>query len=109
LGNRAGTHDTKNGAGRVVATAIHDGHDLRSAVAEAIVLGDAERLREEDPYTGLAVLEVPAHIVVHRSRFEFDLNRGIEGAIYRTPDQCWGLELWESGAPDSPLSGSLLG
>ena len=71
----------RNGAGRIVATAIHDGHDLRPEVADAMALGDAERLREEDPFTGQAVLDVPAHIVVHRSRFEFDLNRGYDGAV----------------------------
>ena len=52
------------GPGRVVATAIHDGHDLRPEVAEAVALGDAERLREEDPFTGQAVLDVPAHTIV---------------------------------------------
>jgi hypothetical protein len=93
----------KNGVGRVVATAIHDGHDLRPEVAEAIALDDAERLREEDPFTGQAVLDVPAHIVVHRSRFEFDLNRGDDGAVYQTPDQCWGLQLWKPGAPDEAI------
>ena len=93
----------RNGAGRVVATAIHDGHDLRPEVAEAMVLGDAERLREEDPFTGQAVLDVPAHIVVHRSRFEFDLNRAADGAVYRTPDQCWGLQLWKPSAPDEAI------
>ena len=98
----------KNGVGRVVATAIHDGHDLRPGVAEVIALGDTERLREEDPFTGQAVLDVPAHIVVHRSRFEFDLNRGNDGAVYRTPDQCWGLQLWKPGAPDDAIvQGSL--
>ena len=93
----------QNGAGRVVATAIHDGHDLRPEVAEAVALGDAERLREEDPFTGQAVLDVPAHIVVHRSRFEFDLNRDTDGAVYRTPDQCWGLQLWKPGEPDEAI------
>ena len=93
----------RNGAGRIVATAIHDGHDLRPEVADAMALGDAERLREEDPFTGQAVLDVPAHIVVHRSRFEFDLNRAEEGAVYRTPDQCWGLQLWKPGEPDEAV------
>jgi hypothetical protein len=91
------------GRGRVVATAIHDGHDLRPEVADAVVLGSAERLREEDPFTGQAVLDVPAHVVVHRSRFEFDLNRPADGAIYCTPEQCWGLQLWKPGAPDDAL------
>jgi hypothetical protein len=91
------------GPGRIVATAIHDGHDLRPEISEAVALGDAERLREEDPFTGQAVLDVPAHTIVHRSRFEFDLNRPAEGAVYCTPDQCWGLELWKPGQPDDGL------
>ena len=91
------------GPGRIVATAIHDGHDLRPEVAEAVALGDAERLREEDPFTGQAVLDVPAHTIVHRSRFEFDLNRPADGAIYCTPEQSWGLELWKPGQPDDAL------
>ncbi len=82
------------GAGPVVATAIHDGHDLRAEVAAAMALADPDRLREEDPFTGQAVTGVDNHIVVHRSRFEFDLNRGADSAIYETPDQAWGLDVW---------------
>jgi hypothetical protein len=93
----------QQGSGRIVATAIHDGHDLRPEVADAMVLGDSERLREEDPYTGQAVVDVPAHIVVHRSRFEVDLNRGPDEAVYRTPEQSWGLQLWEPGEPNDGL------
>lgn len=90
------------GPGPLIATAIHDGHDLRPSVAKAMILSDADRLREEDPFTGQAVAGVPTYILGHRSRFEFDLNRGAEGAIYRTPEQSWGLEVWE-GEPDEKL------
>ena len=85
----------QRGPGPIVATAIHDGNDLRAEVAEAMKLGEADRLREEDPFTGQAITGVPTNIVVHRSRFEFDLNRGAEGAIYETPEQSWGLEVWD--------------
>ena len=88
----------------MLATAIHDGHGLRPEIARAMALGDADRLREEDPFTGEAIRDVPFHIVVHRSRFEFDLNRGPEGAIYRTPEQCWGLKVWESEELDDKLA-----
>ena len=87
----------QQGPGRVVATAIHDGHDLRPDIEREMALSDADRLREEDPFTGEAVRGVPFHIVVHRSRFEFDLNRAADSAVYRTPEQCWGLEAWRSG------------
>ena len=75
----------QHGTGPVLATAIHDGHELRPEIAARMSLSDSERLREEDPFTGEAVRGVPRHIVAHRSRFEFDLNRGSEGAVYRTP------------------------
>ncbi|HLO19284.1 MAG TPA: hypothetical protein VK192_02180, partial [Sphingomicrobium sp.] len=50
------------GSGPVLATAIHDGHGLRPDVADAMSLPEADRLREEDPFTGQAVGGVPTHI-----------------------------------------------
>jgi hypothetical protein len=90
------------GTGPVLATAIHDGHDLRPDVAAAMSLPEPDRLREEDPFTGQAVTGVPTHLIVHRSRFEFDLNRPAETAVYTTPDQSWGLQVWRS-EPDEAL------
>ncbi|QDP19647.1 N-formylglutamate amidohydrolase [Sphingomonas xanthus] len=84
----------QRGGGPILATAIHDGHGLRPEVAAAMRLGDPDRLREEDPFTAHAILDVPTHVIVHRSRFEFDLNRGVEDAVYATPDQAWGLDVW---------------
>ena len=96
----------RHGAGPVIATAIHDGHDLRREVADAVVLPDSERLREEDPFTGEAVTGVPTHIITHRSRFEFDLNRPPESAVYLTPEQCWGLKLWKAQPDDGLIARS---
>jgi hypothetical protein len=90
----------QRGAGPVVATAIHDGTDLREEVAAAMKLSVPDRFREEDPFTGQAVAGVPTHVIVHRSRFEFDLNRGAEDAIYQTPEQSWGLDVWHE--PPAP-------
>ena len=95
------------GEGPVVATAIHDGHALRPEVRSAMALGEADRLREEDPFTGQAVEGVPNHVVAVRSRFEFDLNRAAEAAVYRTPEQSWGLELWRSLPDDALVERSL--
>lgn len=94
----------RHGPGPIVATAIHDGHDLRPEVQGVVALGDAERAREEDPFTGQAIVDVPTHVIVHRSRFEFDLNRAAEGAVYRNPEQCWGLELWKAGDLDEAIA-----
>lgn len=81
---------------QIVATAIHTGHDLRPEVAEEMVLDEGTRLREEDPRTDEIGALIPARVVVHRSRFEVDLNRLLEDAVYRTPEDCWDLEVWRS-------------
>jgi hypothetical protein len=97
----------QRGEGPVAAAAIHDGHGLRAEIAERMVLTDADRLREEDPFTGQAVRGVPTHFIAHRSRFEADLNREPETAVYRTPEQCWGLNVWGAPLEDEVVARSL--
>lgn len=98
---------TGRGEGPVVATAIHDGHGLRAEVRAAMALGEADRLREEDPYTGQAVVGVANHVVACRSRFEFDLNRGAADAVYATPEQSWGLRVWREEPAEELVARSL--
>lgn len=83
-----------DGVGPVLATAIHAGHSLRPEVAERIAIEEEVRFREEDPYTELLTDIVPHRVVVDRSRFEIDLNRPRNRAIYLGPDQAWGLDVW---------------
>jgi N-formylglutamate deformylase len=89
-----------DGSAPVVATAIHAGHDLRPAIASCTALDDAIRRREEDPFTDRLTSVGGSAVVVHRSRFEVDLNRPRDAAVYRTPEDAWGLDLWrETPAP----------
>ena len=87
------------GSGPIIATAIHDGTGLRPEAAALMKLASLDRLREEDPHTGDMIAAIPSRVVVHRSRFEVDLNRAREQAVYQTPDQAWGLDIWKK-APD---------
>jgi hypothetical protein len=98
---------SQRGAGPIIATAIHDGHELRPEVAQIMRLTDAERLREEDPFTGQAILDVPNHVIAHRSRFEFDLNRAASEAIYLSPEMSWGLDVWRSPPSQEVIDRSL--
>ena len=59
-------------------------------------LSPLDRLREEDPFTGRVIVDVPTHVIAHVSRFEYDLNRAPEVAIYETPEQAWGLDIWHA-------------
>lgn len=85
--------------GPVVATAIHAGHDLRTELVPFMALAESDRFREEDPFTDWLIDQVPSRLVVHRSRFEVDLNRATEQAVYRRPEDCWNLQVWH----DPPL------
>lgn len=42
-------------------------------------------------------------MIVHRSRFEVDLNRPREDAIYRAPADAWELDLWDTATLDDEL------
>ena len=106
-GGDAGPWTLKKGDGPIIATAVHDGHDLRPEVAEIMKLTEAERLREEDPYTSSWVDIVDTQIVALRSRFEMDLNRPREQAIYRDPDDAWGLDVWSTRPSDEIVERSL--
>jgi N-formylglutamate deformylase len=89
------------GDGPLVAAAIHNGHAVRSEVAERLALDDATRLREEDPFTGELAALAPTRIVGLRSRFEMDLNRPRDKAVYLDPEDAWGLDVWRETPPDS--------
>jgi N-formylglutamate amidohydrolase len=92
---------------QVIATAIHAGHELRPEVLAHTALDDETRRREEDPYTDLLTAIGAATVVAHRSRFEVDLNRAREQAVYRVPDDAWGLELWVEPLSDREVEQSL--
>ena len=95
------------GDGPLVAAAIHDGHGLRPEVAALMALTDAERLREEDPFTGGWTAIAPTRITGTRSRFEVDLNRPPEKAVYRLPEDAWGLHVWQNDLPDDVVERSM--
>lgn len=83
---------------QVLACSVHAGHELRPELAQAVALDEAARLREEDPQTDEIASVAPARVLTSRSRFEVDLNRPREDAVYRTPEDCWGLDVWAGGA-----------
>ena len=92
-----------------MATAIHDGHVVRDEVLRHMALDEAGRLREEDPFTGGWTVVAPTRVVGTRSRFEVDLNRTRNTAVYRTPEDAWGLEVWKGELPEGVVTRSLRG
>jgi N-formylglutamate deformylase len=91
----------------LVATAIHNGHDTREEIRELLALDESSRLREEDPFTGDWTVVAETRIVAFRSRFEVDLNRPREKAVYIHPEDAWGLKVWKRKPPNEFVQRSL--
>lgn len=84
------------GSSPIIATAIHNGDLVRPSVEKIMAISKDERLREEDPFTGFIIRDVANRIIFHRSRFEVDLNRARDQAVYVSPEQAWGINVWKA-------------
>ena len=91
----------------LISAAIHAGHEVRPEVRDALLVDEPTRLREEDPFTDTWTHVAETRIVGLRSRFEVDLNRPRDRAVYITPDDAWGLRVWRSDPPSDLISRSL--
>ncbi len=97
----------RQGASPIIAAAIHHGHDTRPEVDSLLKLSAEHRRREEDPYTGEWTRIATTQIVGLRSRFEVDLNRPRESAVYKIPDDAWGLDVWKKPPSEQLIRESL--
>jgi N-formylglutamate amidohydrolase len=95
------------GSSPIVGTAIHNGHNIRRDVEALMALPRNDRLREEDPFTEFVIRDIPNRIICHRSRFEVDLNRPRENAVYLSPEQAWGMDVWRDDPPPPTVEQSL--
>lgn len=77
--------------------AVHDGHQFRKELWENCLHSEYDRWFEEDPATREMVKSHPIIIAGMDSRFEYDLNREPERAIY---DDAWGKQLWKQPLPE---------
>lgn len=75
-----------------VCGAVHDGHQFRRELWDSCLHSEYERWYEEDPATKKMVDSHPIVIAGMDSRFEYDLNRAPESAIY---EDAWGKQLWK--------------
>jgi len=99
--------DVRLGDGPVLATAVHAGHDVRPELLERLALSDAARRREEDPMTGVWAEVADDVFRCNVSRFEVDLNRSPQTAVYRCPDDAWGLQVWKEPPTEAMVERSM--
>ncbi|WP_420323023.1 N-formylglutamate amidohydrolase [Flagellimonas sp.] len=87
-----------------VCGAVHDGHQFRKSLWENCLHTEYERWYEEDPCTKQMIQGFPIVIAGCDSRFEYDLNRPPETAIF---DTAWGKQLWKETLPEKEKQHSL--
>lgn len=75
-----------------VCAAIHNGHQFRKSLWDNCLHTEYERWFEEDPETLTMIQSHPIVVAGNDSRFEYDLNRSPEEAIYV---DAWGKQLWK--------------
>lgn len=97
----------ERGRSPVVAAAIHHGHDTRPGIERCLALDEQQRLHEEDPITGEWSQVAMTQIIGLRSRFEVDLNRPRDRAVYQSPEDAWGLHIWNCGPDPQMIAESL--
>jgi hypothetical protein len=76
-----------------VCAAIHDGHQFRKELWDKCLHSAYDRWYEEDPATKQMIASHPIVIAGRDSRFEYDLNRFPEEAVFET---AWGKKLWKT-------------
>jgi hypothetical protein len=76
-----------------VCGAVHDGHQFRKELWDNCLHTEYDRWFEEDPCTKEFVKTHPIVIAGCDSRFEYDLNRDPDKAIF---DTAWGKQLWKT-------------
>jgi hypothetical protein len=84
--------------------AVHDGHQFRRELWDNCLHTSYERWFEEDPCTKEFVKSHPIVIAGCDSRFEYDLNRDPDNAIY---EDAWGKKLWKEPLSDEMKAKSL--
>ncbi len=73
--------------------AVHDGHQFRRELWDNCLHTEYDRWFEEDPCTSEFVKTHPIVIAGCDSRFEYDLNRDPDNAIF---EDAWGKKLWRA-------------
>lgn len=87
-----------------VCAAVHDGHQFRKDLWDNCLHTEYERWYEEDPETKKMIESHPIVIAGCDSRFEYDLNRAPDTAVF---DTAWGKQLWEKPLPELERQKSL--
>ncbi len=83
-----------------IGTALHWSPTIRKDIAPKLSISLADRFYEEDPETHRFLAPLTHVLLPNQSRYEVDLNRPPDVAIYSRPELAWGKEVWGEALSD---------
>lgn len=79
----------------LIGVALHASSRVRDELLDRMAIGEHGRCQEEDPGTHRFLTRLPHVLIARQSRYEVDLNRPPDTAIYTTPELAWGVDVWD--------------
>lgn len=83
----------------LIGVAAHAGHEVHPQVDDLMELDEDDRIYEGDPGTERLARVAPVRAIGRRSRFEVDLNRPREEAVYLNGKEPWAVDVWKEEPP----------
>ncbi len=80
----------------LIGLAVHAGHRVREELIPKMAIEEDERAYEEDLFVEHFIVDFPIQMIGLDSRYEYDVNRPKEQAVYLKPFQSWGKKVWQN-------------
>ncbi|MFH1263472.1 MAG: N-formylglutamate amidohydrolase [Pseudomonadota bacterium] len=80
----------------LIGLAVHAGSRIREELQSKMGIEAEERKYDEDTYSDYFIADFPVQLIGLDSRYEYDVDRKREQAIYLKPFQCWGRKVWQT-------------
>jgi hypothetical protein len=80
----------------LIGLAVHAGHRLREELSTKMGVDEDDRRYDEDTHSDFFIEDFPVQLIGLDSRYEYDIDRKREQAVYLKPFQCWGKKVWQT-------------
>ncbi len=79
----------------LIGLAVHAGHRLREELQTKMGIDEDDRRYDEDTHSDYFIEDFPIQLIGLDSRYEYDIDRKRDQAVYLKPFQCWGKKVWQ--------------
>ncbi len=80
----------------LIGLAVHAGHRVREELQSKMGIDEDDRRYDEDTCSDSFLADFPIQLIGLDSRYEYDVDRKRDQAVYLKPFQCWGKKIWQT-------------